>query len=113
MQRTRAANVDHLLNDLERRLSRLSDMLPSRASSSAKMDSISDAAASALNEIADKFRNRSRAVAADAGRYGEDALELGNDALRKLSREVEQRPLMALAIAIGVGALAFGLLSRR
>jgi len=34
-------------------------------------------------------------------------------ALRKLRREAEQRPLLLLAVAVGVGALALGFLSRR
>jgi hypothetical protein len=46
-------------------------------------------------------------------RVAEDALHLGDEALRKLAREVEQRPLVTLAIAVGIGALAAGLLARR
>ena len=34
-------------------------------------------------------------------------------ALRRLTREVERRPLVTLAVAVGVGALAVGLLARR
>jgi len=115
-QRARAANVEHLLDDLEGRLSRLSAMLPSVASSS-KMDRVSDTIASALNEIADRFGNRTRAVSKDAGRMSErftaDAIRFGDEALHKVAREVVQRPLVTLAIAVGVGALAAGLLARR
>ena len=56
-------------------------------------------------------------VSKDAGRIGErwtsDAMHLGDEALRKVAREVEQRPLVTLAIAVGIGALAAGLLARR
>ena len=114
-QRARAADVDRLLDDVERRLSRLSNMLP--AAASAKTDRMSDTIASALNDIADRFSSRARSVSKDAGRIGErvtaDAFHLGDEALRKVAREVEQRPLVTLAIAVGVGALAAGLLSRR
>jgi len=114
-QRARAANVERLLDDLEGRLSRLSGMLPSSASS--KMDRVSDTIASALNEIADRFGNRTRAMSKDAGRMSErftaDAMQFGDEALRKVARGVEQRPLVTLAIAVGVGALAAGLLARR
>jgi len=114
-QRARAANVERLLDDLEARLSRLSGMLPSSASS--KMDRVSDTIASALNEIADRFGNRTRAMSKDAGRMSErftaDAMQFGDEALRKVARGVEQRPLVTLAIAVGVGALAAGLLARR
>ena len=45
--------------------------------------------------------------------FSDDALRAGNEALRKLTREVEHRPLVLLAIAAGVGLLAAGLLARR
>jgi hypothetical protein len=41
----------------------------------------------------------------------DEAAKLGNDALRRLSNEVEHRPLITLAIAVGVGILV-GLASR-
>jgi ElaB/YqjD/DUF883 family membrane-anchored ribosome-binding protein len=114
--RARAADITRLLDDLEGRLSRLSNMLPAVAPVS-KADRLSETVASALNDIADRFGSRARAVSKDAGRIGErwtaDAMHLGDDALRKVAREVEQRPLVTLAIAVGVGALAAGLLARR
>ena len=115
-QRARAADLDRLLDDLEGRLSRLSRMLPSVASP-AKVDRVSDMIASALNDIADRFGSRARSVSKDAGRMSErltaDAIHFGDDALRKVAREVEERPLVTLAIAVGIGALAAGLLARR
>ena len=115
-QRARAADVNRLLDDLEGRLSRLSRMLPAVAPA-ARADRLSETVASALNDIADRFSSRTRAISKDAGRIGErwsaDAMQLGDEALRKVAREVEQRPLVTLAIAVGVGALAAGLLARR
>jgi ElaB/YqjD/DUF883 family membrane-anchored ribosome-binding protein len=115
-QRARAADLDRLLDDLERRLSRFSSMLPAVASAP-KVDRVSDTIASALNEIADRFTSRARTVSRDAGRMGErmtaDAFAFSDEALRKVAREVEQRPLVTLAIAVGIGALAAGLLARR
>ena len=115
-QRARAADVSRLLDDLEGRLSRLSSMLPSVAPA-AKADRVSETISSALNDIADRFSSRARVVSKDAGRIGErwtsDAMHLGDEALRKVAREVEHRPLVTLAIAIGVGVLAAGLLARR
>jgi ElaB/YqjD/DUF883 family membrane-anchored ribosome-binding protein len=110
-QRAHAAELDRLLSDLEQRLSRLArTALPASAPA---IDRVGDTVAAALSDIADKFRNRARTAGAGASRAGEDALQLGNDALRKLAHEVEQRPLVTLAIAVGVGALAAGLLARR
>jgi ElaB/YqjD/DUF883 family membrane-anchored ribosome-binding protein len=119
-QRARAADVNRLLDDLEGRLSRLSGMLPSVASGS-KAERVSETIASALNDIADRFSSRARSVSKDAGRVSErwtnDAMQFGDEALRKVARkvarEVEQRPLVTLAIAVGIGALAAGLLARR
>ena len=115
-QRARAADVERILDDVERRLSRLSNMLPSVASAP-KVDRVSDTIASALNDIADRFSSRTRGFSKDAGRIGErvtaDALQFGDEALRKVAREVEQRPLVTLAVAVGIGALAAGLLTRR
>jgi ElaB/YqjD/DUF883 family membrane-anchored ribosome-binding protein len=115
-QRARAADVNRLLDDLEGRLSRLSNMLPSVAPA-AKAERVSEAIASALNDIADRFSSRARGLSKDAGRISErwtnDAMQLSDEALRKVAREVEQRPLVTLAIAVGIGALAAGLLARR
>jgi hypothetical protein len=41
----------------------------------------------------------------------DEAAKFGNDALRRLSNEVEHRPLVTLAVAVGVGILV-GLASR-
>src|ERR1051325_7671279 len=113
-QRARAADVDRMLDDVERRLSRLSNMLPAAASS--KTDRLSETIASTLNDIADRFSSRARSVSRDAGRMGErftaDAMDYGDQALRRVARGVEQRPLVTLAIAVGIGALAAGLLAR-
>jgi hypothetical protein len=58
-----------------------------------------------------RIRARTRHV--DIAQISDDALRLGNKALRKLTHEVEHRPLVTLAIAAGIGALAFALLTRR
>jgi ElaB/YqjD/DUF883 family membrane-anchored ribosome-binding protein len=115
-QRARAADLNRLLDDLEGRLSRLATVLPAVVPAS-KVDRAGEAIASALNDIADRFGSRARSVSKDAGRISErwsaDAMHLGDEALRRVAREVEQRPLVTLAIAMGIGALAAGLLSRR
>jgi len=63
--------------------------------------------------MADRVRGRSRHLGAEVSQFGDDALRFGNDAVRKLTREAEQRPLVTLAVAVGVGALIVGLLVRR
>ena len=107
----RAADLDRLLQDLEQRLTRLS-RIASRAAPGA-VDRVSDVVVTALNDMADRFRGPARRVRGEASEFGDEALRIGNDALRKLTREIEHRPLLLLALAVGVGALAVGLLSRR
>ena len=48
----------------------------------------------------------------EAAKIGDVVAKLGNDALRRLSHEVEHRALVTLAVAIGVGILV-GLVSHR
>ncbi|TMI98504.1 MAG: hypothetical protein E6G97_25575 [Alphaproteobacteria bacterium] len=111
IQTRRAADLDRMLRDIEHRLSRLS-RAASRSAPSA-VDRVSDTIVSALNDVTDRLRGPARATMTEAVEFGDEALRLGNDTLRKLGREAQQRPLLLLAVAVGVGALAIGLLSRR
>ena len=52
--------------------------------------------AAAMGDIADRFRGRARALGKEATKVSDEALEFGNDALRTLTKEVEQRPLVTL-----------------
>jgi ElaB/YqjD/DUF883 family membrane-anchored ribosome-binding protein len=51
-----------------------------------------------LSSIADRFRGGAHSM-------GDEAAKLGNDVLRRLSNEIEHRPLVTLAVAVGVGIL--------
>ena len=109
----RAGDFDRLLQDLEQRLARLTRMVRSSRAAPAAIHRASDTAAAALTDLTGRFRSRAHAVRGQAAELGDEALKAGHDALRKLSREVEQRPLVILAIAVAVGALAAGILARR
>jgi ElaB/YqjD/DUF883 family membrane-anchored ribosome-binding protein len=107
--------------DVERRIAALEKRLAHAAAgrgSSSRLAGMSPATdwigevASALADVADRFRGGARAVGSEAGHIGQQAARLGNDAIRRLSNEVEHRPLMLLAIAAGVGFLA-GIAGRR
>jgi ElaB/YqjD/DUF883 family membrane-anchored ribosome-binding protein len=108
------ADIERLLHDFEQRLARLT-RIATRASSEAPRtaDRISETIASALGDLSDRVRGRTRTAGGEISQLADDALRLGNNALRKLTREVERKPLLTLAIAVGVGALAVGLLARR
>jgi ElaB/YqjD/DUF883 family membrane-anchored ribosome-binding protein len=110
----RVNDLEHLLQELEARLTRLS-RIAARATATAPETAgrFGDSIAAALSTMADRFRGRAATAGSDVSHFSDEALQLGNDALRKLTREVEQRPLTLLAVAIGVGVLAAGLLARR
>jgi ElaB/YqjD/DUF883 family membrane-anchored ribosome-binding protein len=65
-----------------------------------------------LSSIADRFRNGADSMGDEAAKIGSGAAKLGQDALHRLSKEVAHRPLVTLAVAVGVGVLV-GLASHR
>jgi ElaB/YqjD/DUF883 family membrane-anchored ribosome-binding protein len=78
---------------------------------STRRDHLGEAIASALSSIADRFRGDAGSMT-DATKIGAAAAKVGNEALRRLSREVQHRPLVTLAVAVGVGIL-MGLANHR
>jgi ElaB/YqjD/DUF883 family membrane-anchored ribosome-binding protein len=105
------AEIERLVGDLQVRLGRIGrngarsawDGATSTVSESA--GHISDSVADALSDVADKVRDGARNMS-------DEAVRAGGDALRRIGDEVENRPLMTLAIAAGIGFLA-GLAGRR
>jgi ElaB/YqjD/DUF883 family membrane-anchored ribosome-binding protein len=101
------AAIEDLMSDLEKRLRRLSGT--ARAESSGASGDVRDFVSEAL----DRIMSRARESASDVtSSVADEASRLGGDAFRKLSDEVEQRPLLMLAIAAGIGFVA-GLANRR
>jgi len=111
------AEVERRMHNLEQRLDRLGSLASRTAASGfatavQTSDRLSDALVSALSDVVDRFRGRARNVSGeaallgqDAARLGYEASKLGGQALRRVSTEVERRPLMMIAVAIGVGLL--------
>jgi hypothetical protein len=70
---------------------------------------IGDAITPVLNEIADRLRRGQQLTSDEAARFGTEAVKiggrLGNEALDRISTEVEHRPLATLALALGLGVL--------
>jgi hypothetical protein len=114
----------HELADVERRMERLEQRLEqlgrvaSRSAASGvagaqqAADRFSDALVTALSDLIDRFRGGARDLGEgaaqfkhDAARLGYEASRVGGDALRRLSTEVERRPLVTLAVAVGIGVL--------
>lgn len=72
-------------------------------------DQINDAISTILNEMVNRFRKGGQAASDQAGRLGNQALDLGakygSDALQRLAGEAEQRPLLMIGVALGIGIL--------
>jgi hypothetical protein len=109
--RIERADVDRLLREFEARLAHMTGIAARAPDVSHQSNGLGDTIATALSNMADRIGGRARNV--DVARLGDNVLRLGNEALRKLTREVERRPLVTLAVAVGVGALAVGLFARR
>jgi len=104
------ASIERRMQDLEKRLARMTSAAGRTSSGisagiSDTTDRVSDLLTSALAEISDRFRGGARSVGDEATRLRQGATDLGAQALRKLSTEVEHRPLVLLAVAAGVGLL--------
>jgi hypothetical protein len=105
------AAIEGRLRSLESELERVGRKAGKRASAgmSSAGDQVGDAIASAVSEIVDRFRSGRRLAGDEAVRFGNEAAKFGakfgNDALERVTNEVEHRPLVTLAVAIGVGIL--------
>jgi ElaB/YqjD/DUF883 family membrane-anchored ribosome-binding protein len=95
--------ISGLMRDLESRVSRLNSLSRSGASNAAT--AASDYVSETLSDTAERLRDGAHAMT-------DEASKLGGDALRRIEEEVEQRPLLTLAIAAGIGFLA-GMAGRR
>jgi hypothetical protein len=89
--------VGQLVQDLENRLDRL-NALTKRGASHA-VDGVNDLAYGAVAGVTDRVRKSARGVS-------NDAAKLGNSALSRVVHEIEARPLLTLAIAVGLGVAA-------
>jgi hypothetical protein len=66
---------------------------------------LADAAALVLSRWAPRLREGASALSDRSAAAGTDAARYGTMALDRISEETEERPLVALAIALGVGIL--------
>lgn len=98
------------MDNLEKRLRRLSSL------SNSAEEEISDAIGHVgdfVNDALAGIMNRVRESAANVGQsVADEASQLGNKAVKRVVDEIEHRPLMMLAVALGVGFLV-GFANRR
>jgi ElaB/YqjD/DUF883 family membrane-anchored ribosome-binding protein len=91
------AEVGQLVTDLENRLDRLNSLTKRGASHA--VDGVNTLAYGAVSGLTDRVRKGASGISDDAAR-------LGNSALGRVVREIEARPLLTLAVAVGLGVAA-------
>ena len=97
------------IGDIERRVKALQRGLEKLGTHSSNArdstDGLSEAVASALSTWADRFRQSTNSLGDQSAAFGKDAARYGTAALNQISKETEQRPLVAIAVALGIGIL--------
>ena len=101
------AAIEDLMSDLEKRLRRLSGT--ARREASGATGDVSDFVSEALSGIMERVRESAAGVGHSVA---DEATRFGSDAFKKLTDEVEHRPLVMLSVAAGIGFLA-GMANRR
>ena len=101
------AAIEDLMSDLEKRLRRLSNS--ARRETTGASSDVRDFVDEALDRITSRVRDSASDVTSSVA---DEATRIGGDAIKKFSDEIENRPLMMLAVAAGIGFLA-GLANRR
>jgi ElaB/YqjD/DUF883 family membrane-anchored ribosome-binding protein len=99
--------IEELMSDLEARLRRLQSSV--RREAAGASSDVSSFVTEALTDIAARVRDGTTNV---GQHIGGDAAKLAPEMLKKVTDEVEQRPLLVLAIAAGIG-FVLGLLQQR
>jgi ElaB/YqjD/DUF883 family membrane-anchored ribosome-binding protein len=105
------AAIQKHLGAVEKELEKIGRIAGDRTSAAAATasDQIGDAISTILNEMVERFRQGRQAAGDQAGRLSNQALNLGakygSDALQRAASEVEERPLVTVAIALGIGIL--------
>ena len=106
------------VGSIERRLRILQngiEKLGARGSSNTRdtVNGLGEAVASASSSWADRFRQGSDLLGVHSAAVGKDAARYGTAALSQIAKETEQRPLVAVAVALGIGVLIGMAASRR
>src|SRR5215475_6407590 len=95
------ADIERRLRTLEHSLERAGRSTASSAAATA--EDLRDSLVSGLSGLVERFRNSS--FNEEASRMSDNTARMGSDALRRVSDEVQHRPLVILAVAVGIGFL--------
>ena len=103
--------IQQHLGAVEKELEKIGRIAGRRTSVAAASatEQIGDAISTILSDMMDRFRQGRQTAGDQAGRLSNQALDLGakysNDALRRITDEIEGRPLVAIGVALGIGIL--------
>ena len=103
--------IQQHLGAVEKELEKIGRIAGRRTSVAAAgaTEQIGDAISTILREMVDRFRQGRQMTGDQAGRLGNQALDLGakysSDALRRITDEIEDRPLVTIGVALGIGIL--------
>jgi ElaB/YqjD/DUF883 family membrane-anchored ribosome-binding protein len=101
--RSEAAEIERRLRGLEKTIEKLASRTSSQARDTA--GGLADIVASVLSNWAPRFREGGNALSDRSAALGTDAARYGIAAFDRVSEETEQRPILAIAIALGMGIL--------
>ena len=99
------SEIRHLASDLQDRLNRLNKISRQGASHASEgaqgfiADTLDSLAGKAVSELTSGVQER-------VSDFTDEATRMSNKAIKRVSREIDRRPLLTLAIAAGVGYLA-------
>jgi ElaB/YqjD/DUF883 family membrane-anchored ribosome-binding protein len=99
------SEIRHLASDLQDRLNRLNSI--SRQGASHASEGVQDFISDTLDNLTSKAVSQlTSGVQERVGDFTDEATKMSNKAIKRVSREIDRRPLLTLAIAAGVGYLA-------
>jgi ElaB/YqjD/DUF883 family membrane-anchored ribosome-binding protein len=96
-------NIERRLRILQNGIEKL--RTPTSSNTRDTADGLGEAVASALSNWADRFRQGTNSLGEQSATFSKDAARHGTAALSQISKETEQRPLVAIAVALGVGVV--------
>jgi ElaB/YqjD/DUF883 family membrane-anchored ribosome-binding protein len=103
--------IQQHLGAVEKELKKIGRVAGRRTSVAAAgaTEQIGDAISTILGDMMDRFRQGRQIAGDQGGRLGNQAVDLGakysNDALRRITDEIEDRPLITIGVALGIGIL--------
>jgi ElaB/YqjD/DUF883 family membrane-anchored ribosome-binding protein len=99
------SEIRHLASDLQERLNRLNSI--SRQGASHASEGVQDFIADTLDTLTSKAVSQlTDGVQERVSDFTDEATRVSNKAIKRVSRAIDRRPLLTLAIAAGVGYLA-------